>query len=267
MTEKKTYLITGCSTGIGYELALKLAAPNINLVLAARTTQPLLELSELCKKRGADILICKTDVSVEAECKNLVTETISRFQHIDILINNAGISMTANFDEIQNVEVFERLMRTNYLGVVYCTYYALESLKKRKGLIVGVSSLQGKTGFPRSSAYAASKFALQGFLDSIRIELSESGVDVLVVSPGPVATDIRNKKLNIHGEVAKDLKDYSNEKMMPADECAALIVRAIQKRQRELVMTSSGKILPWLKLISPGLVDKIILSKVNKFYS
>lgn len=266
MLEKKTILITGCSSGIGFELALKLAAPDVNLALAARTEEPLIELAERCKRKGAEVLISKTDVSVEAECKKLIDESIGKFQNIDILINNAGVSMTANFDEVQNLDVFERIMRTNYLGTVYCTYYALDSLKKRKGLIVGVSSLQGKTGFPRSTAYAASKFALQGFLDSLRIELYESGVGVLVVSPGPVQTDIRNKKLNIHGDVAKDLKDYSKEKMMSAEECAALIAAAIQKRRRELVMTFGGKLIPWLKLISPKLVDKTIMRKVNEFY-
>lgn len=267
MTDKKTIVITGCSSGIGYQLALKLAAPDVNLVLAARTIEPLNELAALCKEKGAGVLICKTDVSVETDCKELIEVSIGTFQHIDILINNAGVSMTANFHEIENLEVFEKIMRTNYLGVVYCTYYALESLKKRKGLIVGVSSLQGKTGFPRSTAYAASKFALQGFLDSLRIELYDSGVDVLIVSPGPVDTDIRSHKLNTEGKVAKDLKDYSGEKMMSAEECAALMATAIQKRERELVMTFSGKLIPWLKLLAPKLVDKIILSKVNKFYS
>ncbi len=163
-----------------------------NVVLAARNED---ELRKLAKECGPNALVVKTDVTDPKQCEAMVKAAVDRFGGIDVLVNNAGISMWARFREITDLTLFERIMKVNYLGTVYSTHYAIEHLIRSRGLVVGISSLTGKTGVPTRSGYAASKHAMQGFLDSIRIELRGTGVDVLVVSPGFVKTDIRSRVL------------------------------------------------------------------------
>jgi short-subunit dehydrogenase len=265
--QTQTIIITGCSSGLGYALAIDLAKPKTNLVLTARNVEALKELEIKCKNKGADTLVVKTDVSVEKDCKNLIDKTLNKFRSIDILINNAGIGMHCNFEDVENLEIFHRLMDTNYMGTVYCTYYALPSLKKQKGLIVGISSLQGKIGCPASSGYSGSKFAMQGFLDSLRIELLDSGVDVLVASPGAMDTDINNKLLNKNGDVTNNHKSYKEKGVMDIQKCVRLITKAIKNRDRELLFTTSDKFIPWAKLLFPRMIDKAIRKEINRFYS
>lgn len=254
----KTYVITGASAGIGEALALHYAARGNDIVLAARDEAALARVASRCEQAGGRALVVKTDVSDEAQCKRLIEEAVARFGGVDVLVNNAGVSMWARFDEITDVSVFERLMRVNYLGTVYPTYHALPYLKKSRGLIVGVSSLTGKTGVPTRSAYGATKHAMQGFLDALRIELRSSGVDVLVVSPGFVRTDIRAKALGPDGKPREESpREEEGSATMSLEECTRIIVDAIDKRQREVVMTRKAKLGLVLKLIAPGLVDAI----------
>jgi short-subunit dehydrogenase len=259
----KVIIITGASAGIGKELALKLSKQKVFLSLAARNQKKLEEIASLCEKNGANVLIVPTDVSEKDQCKHLINKTIEKFGKIDILINNAGISMWAKFDEITEIDLFEKIMKTNYLGSVYCTFFALPYLKKSYGLIVAISSLTGKTGVPTRTAYSASKHAMAGFFDSLRIELMNSGVDVTVIYPGFVATEVRERAL---GKDGKQLgKSHLNEsQVMSVEECASKIINAMEKRKRELVMTSKARIGLWLKLIAPKLVDKISLKTISE---
>lgn len=254
----KTYVITGASAGIGEALAVHYASLGNNIVLAARDEQALVRVADKCEQVGGKALVVRTDVSDEAQCKRLIDESVARFGTIDVLVNNAGVSMWARFDEITDLSVFERLMRVNYLGTVYPTYYALPYLKKSRGLIVGISSLTGKTGVPTRSAYGATKHAMQGFLDALRVELRRTGVDVLVVSPGFVRTDIRAKALGPDGNPRHaSPREEGDKETMSLDQCTKLIVRAIDHRERDLVMTRKAKLGLWLKLLAPRLVDLI----------
>ncbi len=249
----KTYVITGASSGIGAALALEWAKRGDNVVLAARSEG---ELTALAGKCGERALVVRTDVTDPAQCEAMVKAAVARFGGIDVLVNNAGISMWARFREITDLGMFERIMRVNYLGTVYATHFALPHLVASGGLVVGISSLTGKTGVPTRSGYAASKHAMQGFLDSIRIELRGTGVDVLVVSPGFVKTDIRSKVLGPDGKaLEKSPRDESAG--MSVEECTRIIVRAVDHRAREVVMTPQAKVGMWLKLAFPGLVDRI----------
>ena len=250
----KTYVITGASTGIGAAVARVLAARGDNVVLAARSEDEIKTLARECGDARA--LAVRTDVTDPAQCEGMVQRAVERFGGIDVLVNNAGISMWARFREITDLSMFERIMRVNYLGTVYCTHHALPHLIASKGLLVGISSLTGKTGVPTRSGYAASKHAMQGFLDSIRIELRGTGVDVLVVSPGFVKTDIRSKVLGPDGRsLEKSPRDES--KGMTVEECTSIIVRAMDRRAREVVMTPRARLGMWLKLVAPGAVDRI----------
>jgi NAD(P)-dependent dehydrogenase (short-subunit alcohol dehydrogenase family) len=261
---RRVFLITGASDGIGSELAVALAQPDADLVLAARRENRLQAVVRRCESAGARALAVRTDVSEPEECRGLVGQAMSAFGGIDVLVNNAGISMYCRLDEVTDLSVFERLVRVNYLGAVFCTYHALPHLKARRGLVVAVSSLQGKTGFPGYSGYSASKHAMQGFFDSLRIELAGSGVDVLVVSPGPVATNIHVNRLGPDGSAAVSAPQGQSQDM-PVDECVRQIVRAMRGRRRELLMTAGGKALPWLKLVSPAAVDRLVARAVARY--
>lgn len=253
----KTVILTGASTGIGRAVAEQLAKDGANLVLAARNAEALEDAAADCRLAGGSALAVPTDITDPAACQRLIAQAASTFGGVDALVCNAGRSMWTRFEEITDLSVFETLMRVNYLGAVYCTHFALPHLKKSKGLIVAVSSLAGKTGVPTRTGYAASKHAIQGFFDSLRIELQDTGVDVLIVAPGFVATNIRKNALGPHGQpLAENPRDETKE-TMPVEECARRIAGAMRERKREVIMTAKGQAGQWLKLIAPTLVDRI----------
>ncbi|MDY7229568.1 SDR family oxidoreductase [Hyalangium rubrum] len=260
----KTVIITGASAGIGEELAVALASRGANLVLAARGEEALAQVRKRCEQAGGRAVTVGTDVAEPEACRRMIERAVEAFGGVDVLVNNAGISMWARFEEIEDLTLFERIMRVNYLGSVYCTHAALPHLKERKGLLVAISSLTGKTGVPTRSAYAASKHAMQGFFDSLRIELLGTGVDVLVVSPGFVATDIRARALGPDGKPHQESKRDEGKDTMPLEECVSQIVRAIERREREVVMTAKAKVGMFLKLVAPGLVDRIAQRAVRE---
>ena len=261
--KKAVVIITGASAGIGKELAIQLAKRGALLSLASRDMNRLSEVADECKLIGAKVLAVKTDVAERDQCKNLIESTIAEFGRIDCLINNAGLSMWARFDEITDLDLFEKIMEVNYLGSVYCTYFALPYLKQTKGRIVGISSLTGKTGVPTRTGYSASKHAMVGFFDSLRIELADSGVTVTMIYPGFVATEVRERAFGVDGKpLGKSHLDES--KVMSVEKCAALIIDAASKRKRELVMTAKAKIGLWMKLIAPQLVDNTSRKTIQK---
>jgi short-subunit dehydrogenase len=249
-------VLTGASLGIGREMALQLADQGAWLALAARGEEPLRQVEEECRARGGKAISVVTDVGEEAQCAALIERTVAAYGRIDTLINNAGLSMWARFDEIRDLSIFERLLRVNYLGSVYCTHYALPHLKRTRGRIVGVSSLTGKTGVPTRSGYAASKHAMAGFFDSLRIELDGSGITVTMTYPGFVSTGIRERAFDGDGRPLGTSPVREHAVMAP-DTCARLILEAAAARRRDLIMTPRGKIGLWLKLFAPGLVDRI----------
>jgi short-subunit dehydrogenase len=255
----KTAVITGASSGIGEELAVVLASRGANLVLAARREEELTRVAKRCEQAGGRALSVPTDVSDQESCRRMVDRAAEAFGGIDLLVNNAGVTMWARFDEVTDLSLYERLMRVNYLSAVYCTYYALPHIKARKGQLVAISSLTGKTGVPTRTAYAASKHAMQGFFDSLRVELLGTGVDVLVVSPGFVDTPIRSRAVGPDGKLVAHIRHDESRDTMDVHTCVAQIVSAIDRRQRELVMTARGKVGMFLKLVAPGLVDRIAL--------
>src|SRR5574341_494142 len=169
-------LITGASTGIGRALAYALAEQGACQSLAARNAEHLMAVAAECRQRGGKAIAAPTDVAERSQCENLIAHTVQEYGRIDTLVNNAGISMWAKFAEVTDPAVFDQIMQVNYMGSVYCTFYALPHLKQTRGRIVGVSSVAGKNGVPTRSGYAASKHAMVGFFDTLRIELAEDGI-------------------------------------------------------------------------------------------
>jgi short-subunit dehydrogenase len=256
-------IITGASEGIGAELARQLSAEKPRLVLAARSAGRLEGVAADCRARGAQALVHATDVTDDAQCRVLIERAVEAFGRIDVLVNNAGVSMHAWFEDTTDFSSYERLLRVNFLSCVALTRFALPHLKKSRGLIVGVSSMAGKTGVPARTAYCASKFALGGFFEALRIELANSGVAVTMVFPGVVATEIRRHGLNADGTTA-GVSGLSEEDAMTVEECARQMISAMRTRRRELVMTGRGRIGMWLKLLAPQVVDRMALAALHK---
>jgi short-subunit dehydrogenase len=263
----KTYILTGASDGIGAELARQLAqrlGPEAGIVLAARQQALLEEVAAQCRSHGSEVLVAPTDVSDPAQCRTLVERSIERFGWLDALINNAGVSAQALFEEVQpeNLGWYEDLMRVNLWGSVWCTHAALPHLQASKGQIVAVSSLAGLVGVPGRTAYSASKFAMTGFFEALRAELKPAGVGVTTAFPGVVATGIRYRGYNAAGQPAGS-SGLKEDDAMPVSVCARLILDGMERRQREVVMTTRGKVGRLLKLLAPGVVENMALAALK----
>ena len=201
-----------------------------------------------------------TDVTDADACKALVDESMARCGALDVLVNNAGGTMWTRLDEIEDLSIFERLMRLNYLGSVYPTFHALPHLKRAQGRIVAVASIAGLIGVPTRTGYSAAKHAVVGFFDSLRIELLDSGVSVTVICPDFVVSEIHKRALGPNSRA----NPMADSRIMTAEECAALMVTAIERRQRLLITSARGKQARWLKLLSPESVDKLAAAAIRK---
>ncbi len=260
-------IITGASDGIGAELARQLASQHsqdLRLVLAARNVKALEAVAAECQALGATTLVVPTDVCMPAQCQNLIATTVAQFGQLDTLINNAGVSAQALFSDVttENLGWYEDLMRINLWGSVWCTHAALPHLKATRGRLVAVSSLAGLVGVPGRTAYSASKFAMTGFFEALRAELQGSGVSVTTAYPGVVSTQIRYRGLNAHGQPAGS-SGLREDKAMSVKKCASLILQGTNRREREVVMSAQGKIGRFLKLLAPGLVEKMAMAALK----
>ena len=259
----KVVIITGASSGIGKGLAIEFASRGANLVLAARQYVALCELTEsLIKQYNIQAVAVQCDVSNEEDCNHLIKQTILTFNKIDVLVNNAGISMRALFKDV-DLKVLKTLMDVNFWGTVYCTKYALPHIQKTGGSIVGVSSIAGYKGLPGRTGYSASKFAMNGFLDALRIENLKTGVHVLTACPGFTASNIRNTALAKDGTQQGE-STLEEDKMMTAEQVAKVIVDGVENRSRTLIMTGQGKATVTLSKFFPAWLDKLVYNKFTK---
>lgn len=257
--ENKVVVVTGASSGIGEALAHRFAALGAHVVAGARSIDKLQKVVESLPTLS---LAVACDVSREEDCKNLIQRAVEAFGHIDVLVNNAGISMRALFDDV-DLSVLHRLMDTNFWGAVYCTKYALPYIQKSQGSIVGISSVAGFHGLPGRTGYSASKYAMHGLLETIRVENLKKYVHVLIVAPGFTASNVRFSALTADGS-QQGASPREEGKMMTADEAARRIVRAVAKRKRTLLMDFDGKATRILKFLAPGLLDKLYYNHMAK---
>jgi len=259
----KIVVITGASSGIGKALAYEFGGKGAKVVLAARNLAKLLEIVTDLEQKGIHALAVKTDVTLENDCRILIEKTMDHFGRIDVLINNAGISMRALFIDLQ-LDVMRRLMDTNYWGTVYCSKFALPHLLKSGGSLVGVISIGGYIGLPGRSGYAASKFAVRGFLDTVRVENRKTGLHVLIVAPGFTTSNIRKAALLADGSEQGETPRDENH-MMSAEAVAARIYKAVKKRKRHLILTFfKGKLTVFLGKFLPKFVDKQVYNTFAK---
>ena len=260
--KNKVVIVTGASSGIGLACAKAFAAQGCKVVIAAPFIDELKMVEEELTASGADVLSVQTDVSKESDCRNLVEKTVSRFGGIDVLVNNAGISMRAMFRDL-NLDVLRRLMDVNFWGTVYCSKYSLPYLLERKGSIVGVSSIAGFKGLPARTGYSSSKFAIGGFLSTLRIEHLHDGLHVMLIAPGFTASNIRKVALTADG--SEQSETPRNEgKMMSAERVADYLVRGVRKRKNEMVLTLQGKATVWIDKFFPRFVDRMSYNVMAK---
>ena len=252
--KNKVVVVTGGSDGIGRGLVDALIPLGAKVATCGRNQDKLYDLQ--VRHSGKHLHTFVADVSNFNDCKNFIDSTIKVFGGIDILINNAGISMRALLKDAE-IDVIKKVMDTNFFGTVYCTKLALDSIIERKGTIAGVSSIAGFRGLPGRSGYSASKFAMNGWLEALRTELMDSGVNVMWVCPGFTTSNIRNAALNSKGQ-SQGESPMNEGKMMSSEACARHILHAIEKRKRTLVLTFTGKRTVFMNKFFPRLADKLV---------
>jgi short-subunit dehydrogenase len=252
----QSILITGASEGIGRALALELARDRPRLTLVARNRERLESVASECRELGAEVCTVSADLANERECLRAVGEALVRFGALDMLVNNAGITMWSRFDAIADFGVFEQVMRVNFLSAVHCTRAALPALKTSRGLIVAVASLAGLNGVPERTAYAASKHAIVGCFESLRIELAGSGVDVTIVAPDFVVSETHRRAIGPGGEPLGH-SPMHEPSIMSAEQCARLMRRALVRRQRLLITSLRGRLGRFVKPLLPRLMDRV----------
>lgn len=264
----KVAVVTGASSGIGLAAVKEFAAAGARVVLAARSAEKLneivreLEMQYPSGSGSSRFLAVPTDVCREEDCKNLIEKAVAAYGKIDILVNNAGISMRALFKDL-DLSVIRQLMDVNFWGTVYCTKYALPYLLREKGSVVGVISIAGFKGLPARTGYSASKFAVYGFLDTLRVEHLHDGLHVMIFAPGFTASNIRNVALTAdgsrQGETPRD-----EDKMMSAEEVARRMLVGIRKEKAQIILTPIGKITVLLNKFFPRLVDRLEYNYMKK---
>ncbi len=258
----KVIIITGASSGIGLASARLFGSFGAKVVMAARRLEKLEAEVPSVSMNPSDVLCVKADVSNEEDCRNLVDRTVEKFGRIDVLVNNAGISMRAMFKDL-DLSVIHSLMDVNFWGTVNCTKYALPWLLKSKGSVVGVISIAGYSALPARTGYSASKYAIRGFLDTIRIEHLKDGLNVLVFAPGYTASNVRNAALTANGS-AQGETPLDEGKLMSAEECAEHLAKALRRRKSEVILTGLGKATVLAHRLFPRLTDKLTYSYIAR---
>ncbi|MBN2745235.1 MAG: SDR family oxidoreductase [Bacteroidales bacterium] len=259
----KVAVITGASSGIGSALAIEFAKNNYNIAICARRIGRLMSLGrEINETYNVDVFVSQSDISSKQSCENFINKTIEHYGKIDVLVNNAGISQRALFNDL-DLEDFQKIIDTNYWGTVYCTKFALPYLLKSKGSVVAISSISGFSPLPGRTGYCSSKYAIHGFLESLRIENLKTGLHVMIVAPGFTASEIREKAV-VAGGKEQGTSPRDEAKMMTPERVAEKVLRGIRIRKRTIIMTPMGIAAVWLTRLLPELMDRIIYYHLKK---
>ncbi|EAZ80049.1 SDR family oxidoreductase [Algoriphagus machipongonensis] len=260
--KNRVVVVTGATSGIGAACAKAFGCKGAKIAITGRNKEKLEVERKILADAGIEVLAILADAGSEADNKKMAEEVLAKFGRIDVLINNAGISMRALFQDLE-MEVFRKVMDTNFWGTVYATKYCLPSIMENRGSIVGISSINGYRGTPARTAYSASKYAMNGFFESLRTEVMHKGVHILVASPGFTASNIRNNALTATGETqGASPRDEAN--MMSSEDVAQAILKATKKRKRDLVLTTQGKLAVFLNKWIPGIMDGVVYREMAK---
>ncbi len=256
----KVALVTGGSSGIGQATALRLASSGMRVAVAARNAEALADVVRSIKALGVEAIAIQTDVNEAPQCARAVQTTVDRFGQLDVLVNSAGLSMRAYF-EGSDLAAMERVMRVNFFGTMYATYYAIPHIRKTRGSLIAVSSLTGLRGIPSYAIYSASKFAIQGLYDALRLELGRFGVHVGVISPGFVDTPLRDRVIGPDGEPWKE-PPPPPFRIWPVEKCVDHIMRVIgRRRSKALLPGFTGPLLTFDDMLRRWIGDSILAWK------
>jgi len=258
----KVVIVTGGTSGIGLSVVKEFASCGAKIVAVSIDKDLLQPLQEELQQQGTEAMTFYADVTVEEDCRKIVDRTIEKFGRIDILVNNAGISMRALFKDLK-LDVLKRLIDTNFWGMVYCTYHAMPYLLESKGSVVGISSIAGYKGLPGRTGYSASKFAMVGFLETLRIEHSRNGLHVLIVAPWFTRSNIRNAALGPDGN-PQGVSPREEKNMVSPEWVAKQIVKGVIKRKRKMILRLKGKLFLFLNNIFPALADRLSYNEMAR---
>jgi short-subunit dehydrogenase len=258
----KIVIVTGATSGIGEACAFVFGKEGAKVIITGRSPEKLKLTVQKLQNAGIEVFSILADAGSEADNQRMAEEVLAQFGTIDILINNAGISMRALFQDL-DLQVFKTVMDINFYGTVYATKFCLPAILKSKGSIIGVSSINGYRGTPARTAYTASKYAMNGFFEALRTEVMNLGVHVLVACPGFTSSNIRNNALKADGTIQGE-SPRDEDKMMTAEEVAEAILKATLKRKRDLILTGQGKLVVWLNKWFPGIMDGIVYRQMAK---
>lgn len=258
----KVIIVTGASSGIGEAMARLYAAHGAKVVLCARSEDKLKAIVDEIRAKGGEAVYCVVDVVSESDCKRLVDTAVEKYGGIDVLICNAGLSMRALFDDV-DLKVLHRLMDVNFWGTVNCTKYALPWLLESRGSVVGVISIAGYSALPARTGYSASKYAVRGFLDTLRIEHLKDGLNVLVFAPGYTSSNVRNAALTADGS-AQGETPLEEGKLMSAEAVAEKLAKALRRRRSEVILTALGKVTVLAHRLFPRLTDRLTYSYIAR---
>ncbi|MFI3319140.1 MAG: SDR family oxidoreductase [Rikenellaceae bacterium] len=258
----KRVIITGASSGIGEALAREYASRGAKVVVGARQEDKLQQLVAEITAQGGEAIYSVCDVVKAEDCERLVATAVKSFGGVDILICNAGLSMRALFDDV-DLEVLHRLMDVNFWGCVNSVKFALPYIQQSKGSIVGVSSVAGLHGLPARTGYSSSKYAMTGFLETIRIENLKKGVHVMIACPGFTASNVRFSALTASG-ASQGETPRDEDKMMTSEEVAKIIIKGIVSRKRLSLMEFNGRATHFIKKFFPAFLDKMFYSHMAK---
>ena len=258
--ENKVVVITGGSSGAGEALAYRFSSEGFNVVIGGTNLERLKKVQSNIQSSGSKCEYVVHDVSLEREVKKMIDHTIKSYGRLDVLICNAGISYRSVFENA-NLDVFEKLFRINFFGSIYSVKYSIPHLTKTNGSIIAMSSLNGFIATPTRSAYVSSKHAMQGFFDSIRLELMKKNIHVMVASPGYFESNFRKNTLksdgNKEGNTSRDEKG-----MMSTEVLADKIFHGYKNKKRDLIFTFRGKLAHLIKNWFPKLSDKLAYKEI-----
>jgi len=246
-------VVTGASSGIGEATAYRFARARARIGLIARREERLSKVADRVRELGGEARVAVADVADEGGAKAAIADIETAFSGIDVLVNNAGFGLYAPLQSVRREDI-ERLFAVNTFGALACVQAVLPGMRRRgSGLIVNVSSIVGKRALPMTGAYAASKYALQGLSDALRMELAGTGVRVSVVCPGYTATEFGDRVID-HGAV----RSRPRGGVMSAEEVAEEIFDCARKPRREIVLTGKGRLVVFLQRFAPAVADWVI---------
>lgn len=261
--QNKVVIITGSNLGIGKSTAIELAKLGAKIVLNGRSAERLETTRQALIEMGADVISIQADVTNYADCKMLMDKTIAEYGKLDVLINNAGISMRGNFDEVEP-DVFKKVMDVNFHGAVNASKAALTHLLKSKGRIMYISSVAGIRGLQSIGAYCAAKMALTALVESMKIELHGTGIKLGITYVGYTQNDPVKRTIAADGSLIP-IEARSEKNAQTTEQVAKAIIRNIQKGKFKSVLTSLGKLNAFANKLFPRLVDRMLIMANKKF--